>query len=259
MPHHPTHRVLSMSVLAAIALAAMIPATVLGRGPGADAGACTGACLADQGGVQRPVRAISAAGRRGQPQPRAASGGTAGLRARTANRSAGGSQRASRAQLQLDRQACEACQLEKGTLTDDQEATLRFMANEEKLAHDVYTALHRSYDLPIFETIAASETRHLAAVANLMERYGVDGSPHALPEGQFSDTGIAAQYTALVTRGASSVEEAVMVGILIEQDDMEALSDAAEGLEVSAPDVFRVYSNLMRATQRHLSAFEAAA
>jgi hypothetical protein len=259
MPHHPTHRVLTMSVLAAVALAAMIPATVLGRGPGPDAGACTGACLADQSGVQRPVRATGAAGRRVQAQARAASGGTARLRARSADRSAGARQRASRAQLRVGPQACDACQSEIGTLTADQEATLRFMADEEKLAHDVYMALDRSHGLPIFETIAASEAQHLAAVANLMERYGIEGSPQALPEGQFTDTGIAAQYTALVSRGAASVDEAIAVGVLIEQDDMQALSDALEGLEESAPDVFRVYSNLMRATQRHLSAFEAAA
>jgi hypothetical protein len=46
----------------------------------------------------------------------------------------------------------------QGTLTAAQKATLADMAEEEKLAHDLYTALAARYDVRVFERIATAET-----------------------------------------------------------------------------------------------------
>ena len=51
-----------------------------------------------------------------------------------------------------------------GTLTAAQRATLQANAQEEKLAHDLYTAFAARYDDPVFDRIAASETHHLEAL-----------------------------------------------------------------------------------------------
>ena len=48
------------------------------------------------------------------------------------------------------------------------------MAEEEKLAHDVYVALAARYpDLMQFARIQRSETMHLTAVRTLLTRYGI--------------------------------------------------------------------------------------
>ena len=45
------------------------------------------------------------------------------------------------------------------------------MAEEEKLAHDLYTAFAARYDVRVFQRIAAAETRHLTVVRTLLDRY----------------------------------------------------------------------------------------
>ena len=60
-----------------------------------------------------------------------------------------------------------------GTLTAAQRSTLQANAQEEKLAHDLYTEFAARYDDPVFDRIAASETRHLEAVRTLLARYGI--------------------------------------------------------------------------------------
>jgi hypothetical protein len=62
---------------------------------------------------------------------------------------------------------------EQGTLTDAQKTTLAWMAQEEKLAHDLYTAFAARYDAVVFDHIAAAETQHLTAVRTLLQRYGL--------------------------------------------------------------------------------------
>lgn len=47
------------------------------------------------------------------------------------------------------------------------------MAEEEKLAHDLYTAFADRYEVRIFGRIAAAETNHLTAVRTLLDRYDV--------------------------------------------------------------------------------------
>jgi hypothetical protein len=61
----------------------------------------------------------------------------------------------------------------KGTLTAEQQSTLAAMAQEEKLAHDLYAAFGARYDAVIFDRIAGSETHHLTIVRMLLDRYGL--------------------------------------------------------------------------------------
>ncbi len=61
----------------------------------------------------------------------------------------------------------------KGTLTAEQHSTLAAMAQEEKLAHDLYVAFGDRYDAAIFDRIAGSETQHLTIVRALLDRYGL--------------------------------------------------------------------------------------
>jgi hypothetical protein len=166
--------------------------------------------------------------------------------------------------------SCGECDAEMGTLTDEQVAGLIFMANEEKLAHDVYAAFAEQYGVPIFSNIAESEATHQRAVNVVLERYGLDDTAIGLPAGEFSDPAIAALYDTFIEQGSASLEEAIGVGVLIEETDIADLESRMEDLvtsateldsseeepETSAPDVYELYSHLLAASQNHLSAFE---
>jgi hypothetical protein len=171
---------------------------------------------------------------------------------------------------------CDECDVEMGTLTEEQAAGLVFMANEEKLAHDVYSAFAELYDVPIFANIAASEARHQEAVNTTLERYGLEDTAFGLPEGEFSDPIIASLYDRLIEQGSTSLDQAIAVGVLIEETDIAdlesrivdlggTLSDAQSAAEaeldedvaeVAAPDVVEMYSHLLAGSQNHLSAFQ---
>ena len=142
----------------------------------------------------------------------------------------------------------------KGTLTGQQQATLVAMAQEEKLAHDLYAAFADRYDAVIFDRIAASETQHLAAVRTLLTRYGIADPTAGKPAGQFSDPTVQATYDRLLTQGRANQAAALRVGEQVERTDIADLQAALKGL--TAPDVKQVYTNLLNASQHHLNAFQ---
>ena len=57
-----------------------------------------------------------------------------------------------------------------GDLTSQQESALATIAEQHKLAHDLYAALADQYGAAIFDRIAAAEARQLAAVRTLLDR-----------------------------------------------------------------------------------------
>ncbi|HQR95130.1 MAG TPA: DUF2202 domain-containing protein, partial [Thiotrichales bacterium] len=59
------------------------------------------------------------------------------------------------------------------TLTAEEQAHILFMAEEEKLAQDVYDALGDLWDLSIFDNIANSESNHVTSVENLADQYAI--------------------------------------------------------------------------------------
>jgi hypothetical protein len=142
----------------------------------------------------------------------------------------------------------------KGTLTERQQTTLVAMAQEEKLAHDLYAAFAGTYDAVIFDRIAASETRHLTAVRILLARYGIADPTAGKPAGQFSDPTVQATYNRLLAQGRANQAAALQVGQQVERTDIADLQAALNGL--TAADVKQVYTHLLNASQHHLIAFQ---
>ena len=138
-------------------------------------------------------------------------------------------------------------------LTEPEVAHMRYMREEEKLAHDVYVAMVNLWGAPIFGRIAQSELRHTEAVGRLLSAYGVpDPSLHRGP-GQFEDENLAALYAALIKKGSQSVEQALWVGGLIEEVDIADLEHAVSS--TTKPDIIRVYTNIHRGSRNHLRQF----
>jgi hypothetical protein len=142
----------------------------------------------------------------------------------------------------------------KGTLSDPQKTTLVAMAQEEKVAHDLYTTFAGRYDTVVFDRIAASEARHLTAVRTLLSRYGIADPTTGKATGEFSDPAVQASYDTLLAQGQADQAAALQVGVTVEQSDITDLTAAMDGL--NAPDVTRVYTQLRMASQHHLAAFQ---
>jgi len=138
-------------------------------------------------------------------------------------------------------------------LTAEQVEGLYWMREEEKLARDVYLAMFDLWGLGTFESIAASEARHMEAVLGLIEAYDLEDPVTDDTPGVFSDPELAALYRDLVERGSGSLGDALIVGATIE--DLDIL-DLEEELEITdQADIRRVYENLLRGSVNHLRAF----
>lgn len=128
---------------------------------------------------------------------------------------------------------------------------LLYMREEEKLAHDVYTALYDRWKIRVFNNIAQSEQRHTDKILGLLERY--DLKDPVLGFGKFSDPSLQELYDSLIKKGSESLVDALYVGALIEEVDMVDIVEKMEAVEHA--DILRVYSNLLRGSENHLNAF----
>jgi hypothetical protein len=143
----------------------------------------------------------------------------------------------------------------QGTLTPAQKTTLQSMAEEEKLAGDLYQAFADRYPAVIFDRIGAAEDQHLAVVRALLTRYGLSDPTSGKAAGQFATASVQATYDRLLTQGQAGQTAALSVGQQMEQASIAALQQAAVGLE--APDAVLVYQHLLTASQHHLAMFVA--
>jgi hypothetical protein len=143
--------------------------------------------------------------------------------------------------------------LARGSLGSDQKAALAGMAEEEKLAHDVYVTLAATTKDVRFSRISTAESRHLTEVRALLTRYGISDPTAGKSDGVFATAAIQQQYTDLVARGSGSPDAALAVGRDIEKADLAALDKAGSG--ITAQDVRTVYARLVNGSQMHLRAF----
>jgi hypothetical protein len=138
-------------------------------------------------------------------------------------------------------------------ISDATAQELLYMAEEEKLAHDLYITLGAQFDARQLDNIARAETRHLDAVRVLLDRYDL-GDPTSEVTGEFTDPDLQALYDDLLASGSTSLADAAQAGITVERTDIADLTDAIAIAD--APDVVQVLSSLRDGSERHLAAFE---
>lgn len=139
-----------------------------------------------------------------------------------------------------------------GTLTAAQKTKLASMAEEEKLAHDLYVAFGDKYGTP-FTRITNAETRHLTEIRIVLKRYAIADPTAGKAAGTFATASTQQLYNKLLAQVTAGVDAANTAARTVESTDITDLKAAAAG--VTAPDVTQVYTNLLAASQRHLVAF----
>lgn len=144
--------------------------------------------------------------------------------------------------------------LQDASLTEVEISSLKFMHEEEKLAHDLYDSFYRLWGLNVFSNITRSESTHQQGVSRVLRNYGIDDSVvDENAAGVFINQELQALYNQLYSRGSSSVIEALKVGALVEEVDIR---DLQNGLSVTNnPSINRLYENLRSASENHLRAF----
>lgn len=139
--------------------------------------------------------------------------------------------------------------------SEDEVDWLEYMREEEKLARDVYKYMYDLYGSRIFKNIAVSEQRHMDSIKTLLDRYGIPDPAAGNGYGVFTNEHIKNIYDDLKAKGEISLKDALEVGKMIEELDIEDLQYAIA--VTTHKDIKNVYTNLMEGSYNHLAAFEA--
>jgi|GEM_PF-4745666 len=144
-----------------------------------------------------------------------------------------------------------------GLVEDGAEATaadaesLALMAEEERMARDLYVELADAWDLRVLDAISRAEQRHMDALDSLLDAYGLDSPNDDAVAGVYEDADLQAMYDELLAQGSESETAALGVGALVEETDIADLREQ----DVDADAIAQVYDRLEHASEHHLRAF----
>lgn len=140
----------------------------------------------------------------------------------------------------------------EGSLSDVEVAGLYYMEEEEKLAHDIYVALGEMWNIKSFVNISRAEATHTASTVAILEAYGYE-SKQSSELGVFNNQELQELYDALLDDGSVSSQEALTVGVMVEEVDIVDLDKFLA--ETENADIINLYTNLKRGSENHLRAF----
>jgi hypothetical protein len=138
-------------------------------------------------------------------------------------------------------------------LTDTEKSWLTYMREEEKLARDVYMFMYDKWGSQIFSNISVSEQTHMDVIKTLLDRYGIPDPAAGKVLGVFTNQDLQDLYNVLIEDGSVSLVEALKVGVVIEETDIDDLN--AGIASTKRKDIKTVYGNLLRGSLNHLKAF----
>ncbi len=144
-------------------------------------------------------------------------------------------------------------QMPAQTLSSSEKSGLLKMREEEKLARDVYIALYKKWNLPIYKNISHAEQRHMDAVKALLKKYNIKDPVANLAPGVFKDPSVQKLYNKLVAEGKTSIVSALKVGATIEDLDISDLQKELKNTDNQ--DIKVLYQNLLKGSRNHMRGF----
>ncbi len=139
-------------------------------------------------------------------------------------------------------------------LSDSEVIGITYMREEEKLARDVYVYLYDKWGIRTFDNISKAEQAHMNAVLLLIDRYELTDPVGDNDYGVFTNDDLQELYDQLTADGSVSEIEALKVGALIEEVDINDLDEELESY-IDNQDITKVYNNLRAGSEAHLRAF----
>lgn len=147
----------------------------------------------------------------------------------------------------------EVPKVDSGIATPDAtEQQLLYLIEEEKLAHDVYTAMFDLWGARVFGNILKSEQTHQSQVLTVMNVRSI-ADPRSSTLGVFVNDELQALYDQLIAKGSKSVTDAYEVGVAIEVLDIDDLTKMLATAKDA--DVIAMMENLRKGSENHLRAF----
>jgi len=137
-------------------------------------------------------------------------------------------------------------------VSQEEIADLKFLREEEKLARDVYLYSFDKYADAIFSSIALSEQQHMDSVLTLLNFYQIP-DPAATERGVFTDQVLQNIYNDLIELSDISIEEALKVGALIEDLDINDIDELQNS--TSNENIIAVCETLECGSRNHLRVF----
>lgn len=137
-------------------------------------------------------------------------------------------------------------------LSIEEENDLKFSREEEKLARDVYLFSYEKYGNMIFNNIAQSEQQHMDQILILLNKYQIT-DPVSSEMGIFNDQDLQALYDQLTSKSSISLIDALEVGAIIEDLDINDLNEL-ESRTVKS-DLLSVYDKLECGSRNHLRSY----
>ncbi|MDH4001636.1 MAG: DUF2202 domain-containing protein [Xanthomonadales bacterium] len=140
-----------------------------------------------------------------------------------------------------------------GELDSNEESTLVFLREEEKLARDAYFSMHELWGKPIFSNISESEQKHMDAMLKKLVLFEIEDPVSSNEPGKFSNPQLDQLYDDLLDSGSDSLLDAYQMGAFIEEMSIQELLMAIE--ETDEPPLMNAYSNVLAGSRNHLRAF----
>ncbi len=146
----------------------------------------------------------------------------------------------------------DTIEVQAETLSQQEKDDLKFSREEEKLARDVYLFSYDKYGETIFNSIAQSEQQHMDQVLVLLNTYQIS-DPASTERGVFSNQTLQGLYDDLTTQSDISLVEALKVGAIIEDLDINDL-DLLES-NTTKTDILNMYDMLECGSRNHLRSY----
>jgi hypothetical protein len=149
-------------------------------------------------------------------------------------------------------------EIESSELSAEEEASLLYIREEEKLARDVYLALDGLWGDQVknFANISKAEQTHTDSVKALLERYNLEDpvtEEEDLDLGVFQNDELQTIYNDLLEKGSISLIDALEVGATVE--DLDIYDIELELEKIDNEDITEVYKNLIKGSENHMRAF----
>jgi len=143
--------------------------------------------------------------------------------------------------------------LPKESLSLEELNSLTYIREEEKLAKDVYFTLYNKWGVNIFNNISQSESSHMSAVLNLLNKYNIADPVGTNETGKFANMQLKTLYDHLVSEGNKSTLNAYIVGATIEDLDLYDLK--IDLVTIDNQDIRYVYEILLKGSRNHMRSF----
>ncbi len=154
----------------------------------------------------------------------------------------------------LENMSTEIITVSAEDLSAEEISSLMFMVEQEKLAKDVYSVMFDLYGLKIFENISFSEEKHVDAISRLIEKYLLDNPILDNPNGIFVNEELQELYNDRIAIGSISQVEALNVGVIIEESNIENIRYYLDFV-VESENIMQAYTNLINSSENHLARY----